>query len=265
MTPSGSSSDVGGRPDMRFEVGGRPRVEVRIARGRVRLTGGETGVVTVTVSGSADGLLVDQAADVITIREESGRGRRPAYDITLAVPEGTLLEADLASAELRVDVRLGELRAHTASGDVSGGEIAGSARIRTASGDVFLGSVTGDAEVTTASGDVRMEAVGGRLACATASGDVHVRRVAESVDARTVSGELFIDVLEGPRLEARSVSGDVTVGLPRGRRVSYDFKTMSGRVHLPQSAGGAPEEGERTPVSLRVKSVSGDVTVRSPA
>lgn len=244
-----------------FAVSERPRVEVRLARGRLRFTSNHPGAIV--ISGLTDELEVTQTGDVITVTEPSGMRRSRSHDLTIAVPPTTAIDASVATAEVVCDAPVRELVVKSASGDVSASEVTAQARIRTASGDVSLETVGGDAEIATASGDARIGVVAGRLVWSTASGRlVVVRAAGGDAVARSASGDVTIERLLGSDLEVRTVSGDVRVGLPRGRRVDYRFKSLSGRVHLPQGGGETPGDGERQRVRLRVKSVSGDVVIR---
>ena len=61
---------------------------------------------------------------------------------------------------------------------------------------------------------------------------------------------------DGSDISVRSISGDVRLGLPSGIRVEADLSTVSGRAQLPEPA---PTGGDRRPVRLMVKTVSGDI------
>ena len=56
----------------------------------------------------------------------------------------------------------------------------------------------------------------------------------------------------------RSISGDVRVGLPGGIRVEAEISTLSGRAVLPDPVP-ASDLGDRRPVRLQLKTVSGDI------
>lgn len=84
------------------------------------------------------------------------------------------------------------------------------------------------------SGDIEVENVG-LLDATTVSGDIKARRIVIDARLKTVSGDIRVPGWEGTRMRANSVSGDVNV-----------------------NAYGAGSEG-----SLSVKTVSGDITLRS--
>jgi DUF4097 and DUF4098 domain-containing protein YvlB len=279
--------------DETFTVGDRPLVEVRIARGRVRVESGDDGRVQVTARGPVDRLTIDQAGGVVTVAEEPGMLARGSFDITVRTPRDAAVDAQLASADLAVDTEIRELRGRTASGDVRAREVTDRIDLRTASGDVDVDRA-GAVDITSASGEVRVGVAARPVNVGTASGDIRLGTADDEVGAKTASGDVTVGTFHGPSLEARTVSGDVTLALPAGRRVSYDIKTLSGRVSLPggeargrgrhdrdrdrrgdataaATAGSAPggiagtQEAPAAPqrVRLRVKSVSGDVTVRT--
>ena len=60
------------------------------------------------------------------------------------------------------------------------------------------------------------------------------------------------------RLAGRLGAVDVRIGLPSGIRVEADLSTVSGRASLPDPAAAG---GDRRPVRLRLKTVSGDIRV----
>jgi hypothetical protein len=56
------------------------------------------------------------------------------------------------------------------------------------------------------------------------------------------------------------VSGDIAIGLPGGIRVEPDISTLSGRTKLPSRPPAATTEPRR-PVRVRLRSVSGNITI----
>lgn len=245
-----------------FQVGERPRVEVRIARGHVRIEAGTTGTIDVAARGPVERLTIAQTGDVVTVTEEPGGSPRGAFDVTARVPAGTAVDVKLATADLTVDATVRELTGRTASGDVRVHEVTDRLDLRTASGDVAVDRA-GPADLTSASGDVRIGAATGAVSVGTASGDIRIATADDELGAKSASGDLVVGLFRGVTLDARTVSGDVHVTLPGGRRVNYDIKTLSGRVDLPPDARGSASAEPPQRVRLRVKSVSGDVTVRT--
>lgn len=105
----------------------------------------------------------------------------------------------------------------------------------TVSGDGLVSGVHSGAQVRTVSGTVVVDGVHGEVAARTVSGEIEVRDQRGAVAGESVSGSLSVHALHLPTLTGRSVSGDVSVDLAE------------------------------TPCELRVKTVSGDVTLRVPA
>ena len=55
-----------------------------------------------------------------------------------------------------------------------------------------------------------------------------------------------------------TVSGDATVGLPTGRSVNVELRSLSGSIKLPSPTPSPVSQEHRMQVQLRFKSVSGD-------
>lgn len=218
--------------------------------------GGDSATVRVDTR-RPDDWTVRQSGRTIEIRYEGRAGRRGGdARIVAAIPEHSDVTAKCASADIDVTVATRRCEINSASGDVSVGP-AERLAVKTASGDVRSDGVAGDGSFRTASGDVNAATVFGDIVATTASGDVRVGTVAGSAKFSTASGEIRVSRYEGSDLTANSASGDIAIGLPAGRTVDLDAKTLSGRVELPTKREGGASGGPR--VSIRAKTVSGDV------
>ena len=224
-----------------FQVGGRHRIEVNLPSGEAVFLPGEPGRVDIEVEGqNVDDLVIEQLGGRILLRMPHGSGSRwDSFDVAVRTPAGTDLEVNVASADVDVQVATGTLLARLASGGIRAGAIEGDATVQTASGDVELGQVGGSCSVNTASGDVRLGTVLAALSVSTQSGDFEVERY------------------EGGDLECNSTSGDVRIGLPPGRTLDVDLNTLSGDI----GSDFSPEGGEGATARLRVRAVSGDITL----
>ncbi|MDP8958657.1 MAG: DUF4097 domain-containing protein [Actinomycetota bacterium] len=246
-----------------FSVGDHPRVEVRLASGRVRVLPGADGRVEATVVGrQAEDFVIEQFGQRISLYAPEGPlPRWGSFDVTVTVPPGSALEARTASADLDVEAPLGELSAHLASGQVQAGDVDGEARVRSASGDVRLGTVMGSLQVTTASGDVSLEGVRARASLQTASGDLRVGVALDELEVRTASGDVNVDHFAGHHLDCKSISGDVVVGLAPGRTLDVDLTTLSGDIRNEFPMAPEASTGSGT-ARVGVKTVSGDIRLR---
>lgn len=244
-----------------FTVSGPADLDISVPAGSVKLDSGPPGRVSVTVdTRQPDAWLVSQAGDSITVAYDRGMvGRGGRARVLVIAPEGSSVRVYTASADLRARLELDRVTVQTASGDVFLGD-AGTATIKTASGDVLMGSVDRDLTVRSASGDVRVSSVGEAASLTTASGDVLLERAGGPISCSSASGDVRVGDYRGDDLEASTMSGDMVVGLPSGRTVKLNAKTLSGTVHLPERRPTESTGGH--PVSIRLKTVSGDITIR---
>ncbi len=244
-----------------FAVGERPRLEVSLPSGDVRIVAGPPGTIEVVVRGSdVERFVMEQRGDTVVIGVLQARSwRRTSFDVLATVPVGTDVEVKLASADLGIDVDVGSLRASVTSGDLRACNVAEGATVKVASGDVRLGDVGGRLHVAGASGDVLVGACAD-VEISVASGDIHVRRADGRVEARTAAGDVRVGTFTGRHFACKTLSGDVYVGVPPGRTLDVDVHTLSGEVRsefVPTDT--PPPAGERA--SIQVKSLSGDVVL----
>ena len=243
-----------------------PELDIDVKAASVVLDRGPVGTVTVQIeTKNPEDWLVSQHGDSITVRDEQSgwRLRKGQSRVRITTPDGTAADISTASGDITVVVATGRTVVSTASGDVRVG-VASALTVKSASGDVRVDRVTGDVSLKTASGDLVAAAVGGRLESSTASGDVRVEEVLGNARISTASGDIRIARFEGTDFAANTVSGDVSLGIPSGRAVDLDVKTLSGNVSLPdrRTTPAAAPSGPAGTVSIRVKSVSGDFQIQ---
>lgn len=243
-----------------FAVDGPADLDVSVPAGSLVIDPGPPGSVIVEVDTSRpDNWHVGQSGNYIWVHHEQwSLGRSGRARVRIVAPPGSSLNARVASADVRISVRLDRVNVTAASGDVEIGETS-NLSVKTASGDVRIVSVEKDLEVRSASADVTVGPVGGSASITSASGDVTIESAGGPLTVTTASGDLRIRRYEGEELQASTMSGILRVGLPAGRTVKLDAKTLSGSVRLPERR---PSTGATSmSVALRLKSVSGDIVI----
>ncbi len=163
------------------------------------------------------------------------------------IPHGAGVKVKTASADTRIDGRIGSLDVNAVSGDIRiHGEIAGNATLKTVSGDAELEHVAGDLKIQSVSGDLRVGPVGG------------------SVDTKTISGDIRFGAVRDGDVRFTSVSGDIEIGIAPGSLVDVDAGSTSGDLSSEVPLGSDPlaagENGGST-VVVRGRTISGDVRI----
>ena len=249
--------------DQSFKVNDDPRLEVKLGSGSVRLLPGDAGSIEVSIQGSSrslEKLVVEQRGNTVIVQQR--QRRLGSLDVTVVLPVGASVKAELASADLAADVNLGSLTAVIGSGDVTARGVMHDASVLTASGDVRLASLGGYAHLATASGDIKIAEAAGELECKTMSGDVSVGRADGTVAAKTSSGDLKVEAFGGSALSFKTMSGDARIGLRPGLILDVDIETLSGDVR--NDFGLSAESTEESKLAeLAIKTLSGDITLFS--
>ncbi len=256
-----------------FDTTGPLRLDLRIPAGGIEIDAAETEQTVVTLHGEADVLetaVVELRGDELRVELPERRGllgfRSPEVRLELRCPQGSSAVVRTKSADLRVRGTLDRVDATTASGDVGLERVDGPVTLKSASGDLTVREAGGDVTANTASGDVEIGRVHGHLVANLVSGDLGVREARGSVTAGSVSGDVRLSAVAAGTVSVSSVSGDVEVGVRRGSRVHVDASTLSGDTRSELDLGGDPVAGDGPLVELRIKTVSGDVSVvRAPA
>ncbi|MBO3737373.1 DUF4097 family beta strand repeat-containing protein [Actinoplanes flavus] len=203
--------------------------------------------------------------------------RSKAVDVTVELPSGSAVAAEVQVGNYRSAGRLAGSRFKTSAGHVSV-EHADGLRVATAAGHVTVGRVTGDADISTGSGRVRVGEVGGAATVKnsngdttidTAGGEVRVRaangaitvgRAGAGVDAKTSNGEIRLgEVVRGSVTIGTSL-GDLDIGIAEGTAAWVSVDTAFGRVSNQLANTTGPDSGDET-VEIRGRTSYGDITI----
>lgn len=243
-----------------FDISGPADLDISVPAGSLVIESGPTGRVSVSIdTKSPDFWQVAASGNAVTVSHErsfmgGGRAR-----VRVVCPDGSSLRAAVASADLRATLSLENLTVSNASGDVTLGDV-GTLSVKAASGDVRIAHVRGDLDVRSASGDVRVSRVDGSVAVTTASGDVTIDEAAGSMSSSSASGDMRVDRYLGNDIKAATMSGRIDIGLPAGVGVKLSANSLSGRIQLPERR--PTTSGSDRQISVRLKSVSGDIRIR---
>ena len=253
-----------------FDLREGAEIEVTTASGDVRLVEGEAGTVRLTTTDADPATRLarvecahDAAANRLTIDTKvikglgtdkgQGLGRalkgmigyaRHDVDVEVAVPRGARVRLRTASGDLQADATLAGAEVASASGDVRLTRVEGPIKVQTASGELALGHVVGPVSAKLVSGDVSVEGLEGDLS------------------VQSVSGDVTASVVAPGRVDVSNVSGDVTLAVRSGLLVELDVRSVSGQVTSQIALDGAAGEAGERPVTVKVRTVSGDVQVR---
>lgn len=173
--------------------------------------------------------------------------RGSSCNLTVVVPEGTVVRVQGEALDTDVSGRTGSLTVNTASGDVR------------------VEHVDGDLRTHSASGDLSADHVSGSLLVRSASGDLRVGRADGDVTVQSVSGDVIIERLSAGRTSVHSVSGDIDLGVLPGLQVHLELSSVSGTARPELDMGSATgDDGAPVDVALEiaVRTVSGDMRVR---
>jgi DUF4097 and DUF4098 domain-containing protein YvlB len=247
-----------------YDVTGVPSLEIVGQVGDIVIRQSDQPRVKIALSGNAEAVdltEIDASPESISIRSRRTKGRflSKRVDMVVSVPPDGYLRVDIASGQVRSRVPLSEAVITTASGDIRLDEAVYAARIKVASGNVILSEVIGEAEVTSANGDIKIPSAGD-IILSTASGDVRIGEAERTISVKSASGDVAVKRFGGTDAEITTMSGDVSIGLAPGLDIRASIKTLSGDFRNRIKPTGGDRSGT---MSLKVKSFSGDVTLRS--
>jgi DUF4097 and DUF4098 domain-containing protein YvlB len=269
---------------------------VELVVGDLRIVAAERTDTAVEVRPSDPGSEADvRAADQTRVEYADGRllvktpkqrglglfGKPGSVDVTLELPAGSQLRAEIAVGGIRAagvladsrvkcgagDVqldRVGPLALETGAGRVDVDAVAGRADIRTGSGRLQVREIDGPAVVKNSNGDSWLGLVTGDLQVNAANGDITVDRAGNSVVATTANGAITVGAATRGTASLKTGFGEIQIGIPAGTASKLDVSTSFGRIHNQLESADGPQETDET-LDLRVRSKYGDIVIRRAA
>jgi hypothetical protein len=268
-------------------------VNLELGYGDVRIAAGDRADTTVEVRPSDDTdesdvkaagqVRVDYANGTLQITGPRARAfdfsrKTRAVEVTIALPAGSQVSANLQAGDLLGTGRLGAcrvktsagnirlddtgaLRAETSAGHLSVESVAGNAEISTSSGKVQIGRVEGTAVVKNSNGATTIDSVTGDVRVRAANGDISVERAGGSVDAKSSNGGITLGEVARGSVVLSTAMGDLEVGIAEGTAAWLEVNTSFGHVHNQLENATKPEEGLEI-VEVRGRTSYGDITIR---
>ncbi len=252
--------------DDAFEVGEKPRLEVRSFNGRVRVNAGEPGSIRVRAKlSNPNGVeyAAVQEGDLVRVEAKPrrrsggflhglfGQGSGASIDVTVPVSTGVDLATSNRPVELRgteeggtvktsnariqIERVRGDLSAQTSNGRIAVETFEGSAELATTNGRVTIDGGQGRFDVETINGRIGFQGgfdPGGRNRLVTSNGRIEVALNAEpslKVEASTVNGRIDCQV---PDFAASKVSGGGLEGLVGRGEAELVAKTVNGSITI---------------------------------
>ncbi|WP_018684291.1 DUF4097 family beta strand repeat-containing protein [Actinokineospora enzanensis] len=268
-------------------------VTVELGVGEVRIAASDRADTVVDIRPSDDTdesdvkaaqrVRVDYANDVLQVIGPKARAfdfsrKTRSVDVTIELPTGSHVSAQVQVGGFHCAGRLGEsrfktavgniqldrtgpLRMDTSTGHVTVEGVAGHAEITTGSGKVRVGTIDGTAVVKNSNGSTTIDAVTGDVRVRAANGDITVERAGAGVDAKSSNGSIHLgEVVRGSVLLA-TATGDLEVGIAEGTAAWLDVNTAFGRMHNLLDNATQPDAADKT-VEIRGRTSYGDVTIR---
>lgn len=230
----------------------------------------------------AEETTVDLTGERLTIMGPRPRfsfiGPTESVDVTVELPTGSRLTAELQTGGLRTLGRLGATRLkvmmgpvdidttgdlwlRASHGNVAVGTVQGGVEITADHGQIRLGTVSGDAVLKASHGSIRVEESGGELDAKLSYGDLDVARARSSVSAKTAYGSIEIHDVSSGSIQLESGFGQLSVGVRAGVPAWLDLASKEGHVRNELSADSAPAASEQT-VAVRARAQYGDISIR---
>jgi DUF4097 and DUF4098 domain-containing protein YvlB len=201
-----------------------------------------------------------------------------SVDVSIELPSGSQVSAEMQLGDFRGTGRLGESRFKTSAGnaqlewtgplrlDSGAGHltvegVAGNAEVHTGTGKVRIGDIGGTAVVKSSNGDVTIDAVTGDARVRTANGEISIDRAGAGVEAKTANGSIRIGEVKRGSVTLETAAGDLEIGVAAGTAAWLEVKTGFGHVRNLLENATRPEETDQT-VEVRGRTSYGDITVR---
>ena len=265
---------------------------INLPVGIIEVLAGDRTDTVVTVSPTNPAKAVDRRGAEETTVDFDGRrltvtGPKPRFsvigptesvDVTVELPSGSRLTAEISVGGVRTVGRLGNTRIKASTGpvdiDATGdlwlrashgnatvATVEGAIEVTADHGQIRVGSVTGDAILKASHGSIMVGEAGGDLDAKLSYGDLDVTKALASVSVKTAYGSIHLHEVSSGSIQAESGYGQVTIGVRPGVPAWLDLSSKDGRVRNELAGDRAPEASGQT-VSVRARTQHSDISIR---
>ena len=204
-------------------------------------------------------------------------GPNESVDVTVELPAGSRLTAEIGMGSLRTVGHLGATRIKSSMGLVDVDQTDdlwlrashGNATLGTATGDIEItadhgqiriGKVTGDAILKASHGSIMVGESGGDLEAKLSYGDLEITKALASVEAKSAYGSIQLGEVSSGSIHVENAMGQVVIGVRPGVPAWLDLPSKNSRVRNELEVDQAPVASEQT-VAVRVRTQWGDINV----
>jgi DUF4097 and DUF4098 domain-containing protein YvlB len=271
-------------------------LSVEVGRGRIHVIAGERTDAVVVVNPSdrdhpedveaAAATRADLAKAALVVKSTRPRGlgaqlvgwrkHGGSVDVTVELPEGSSLRAQLGYGDIRCDGRLDEVNVTTGAGDVRIDQ-AGTIRVRSGAGQISIqesfGNVetvtAGDTTIGTSGGDVDVRNLNGRtwigrsdgaVQVKSSNGDVEIVDAGGDVGVKTANGVIRLGQVATGSVSIETGFGNLTIGVKEGTAAWADAATSFGRVNNHLTPSPEPDSLAET-VRVCARTKFGDIVI----
>jgi len=207
-----------------------------------------------------------------------GPNQNDSVDVTIELPAGSRLTAEISVGGVRTTGRLGATRVKNSMGPVdldTVGDLwvraghgnvalknaAGAIEVTADHGQIRLGEVAGDAALKASHGSIQIAETGGDVDAKLSYGDIDITRALASVTAKTAYGSIELREVSSGSVDVQSGYGQVTIGVKPGVAAWLDLSSKDGHVRNELDGESAPDESEQT-VAVRARNRSGNISIQ---
>ncbi|VUX54936.1 conserved exported protein of unknown function [uncultured Woeseiaceae bacterium] len=174
----------------------------------------------------------DEVKVEVMVPSHNRNSRNISSDLIVHIPENSSIEVVGLSADIEIDLVLGEMRLNSVSGDIFSNVYASDVQIETVSGVINLEGDHGEmlTEISSVSGNIDTDALQGDIVANTINGTLVIDGGSfDRVQARSVDGKIVFDseLRNGGKLQIGSVSGEVDVHFNGSILARFDISTVS--------------------------------------
>ncbi|TFC21342.1 DUF4097 family beta strand repeat-containing protein [Cryobacterium glucosi] len=265
---------------------------INLPVGMIDVFAGDRTETVVTVSATNPAKAVDRRGAEETTVDFDGRrltvtGPKPRFsvigptesvDVTVELPAGSRLTAEISVGGVRTVGRLGNTRIKSSTGpvdlDATGdlwlraahgnatvATVGGGIEVTADHGQIRVGTIAGDAILKASHGSIMVGEACGDLDAKLSYGDLDVTQALASVTAKTAYGSIHVHEVSSGSIQVESGYGQVTIGVRSGVPAWLDLSSKDGRVRNELAGDRAPDASEPT-VSVRARTQHSDISIR---